>query len=108
MLTGGSVGVGWDQLQRTGPKDDRQVTRFKPGCLTFIKTTNGVLVWRVIINKNISDLTPSVRSTGRVCVCNSTSNNSCSSPSSCCKDSEVVLQLCKSCRVCRIPCELLV
>ena len=26
MLTGGSVGAGWDQLQRAGPKDDRQVT----------------------------------------------------------------------------------
>ncbi len=26
MLTGVSVVVGWDQLQRTGPKDDHQVT----------------------------------------------------------------------------------
>ena len=26
MLAGGSVGAGWDQLQRAGPKDDRQVT----------------------------------------------------------------------------------
>ena len=26
MLTGGSVGVGWDQLEKAGPKDDRQVT----------------------------------------------------------------------------------
>ena len=26
MLTGGSVGVGWDQLERAGPKEDRQVT----------------------------------------------------------------------------------
>jgi hypothetical protein len=26
MLTGGSVVVGWDQKERTGPKDDRQVT----------------------------------------------------------------------------------
>jgi hypothetical protein len=26
MLTGGFVVVGWDQLERTGPKDDRQVT----------------------------------------------------------------------------------
>jgi hypothetical protein len=27
MLAGGSVGGGWDQLERAGPKDDRQVTR---------------------------------------------------------------------------------
>jgi hypothetical protein len=27
MLGGGSVVVGWDQKERTGPKDDRQVTR---------------------------------------------------------------------------------
>jgi hypothetical protein len=26
MLTGGSVVVGWDQIERAGPKDDRQVT----------------------------------------------------------------------------------
>jgi hypothetical protein len=26
MFTGGSVGSGWDQIERTGPKDDRQVT----------------------------------------------------------------------------------
>jgi hypothetical protein len=26
ILAGGSVGEGWDQLQRAGPKDDRQVT----------------------------------------------------------------------------------
>ena len=26
MLTGDSVGVGWDQLEWTGPKEDRQVT----------------------------------------------------------------------------------
>jgi hypothetical protein len=26
MLTGGSVVPGWDQKERTGPKDDRQVT----------------------------------------------------------------------------------
>ena len=28
MLTGGSVGVGWDQLERSGPKEVRQVTTF--------------------------------------------------------------------------------
>ena len=26
MLTSGSVGAGWDQLERTGPKETRQVT----------------------------------------------------------------------------------
>jgi hypothetical protein len=26
MLTGGSVVAGWDQKERAGPKDDRQVT----------------------------------------------------------------------------------
>ncbi len=26
MLTGDSVVVGWDKIERTGPKDDRQVT----------------------------------------------------------------------------------
>ena len=26
MLSGGSVVVGWDQIERAGPKDDRQVT----------------------------------------------------------------------------------
>ncbi len=26
MLAGGSVVVGWDPIERTGPKDDRQVT----------------------------------------------------------------------------------
>ncbi len=26
MLTGDSVVTGWDQKERTGPKDDRQVT----------------------------------------------------------------------------------
>jgi hypothetical protein len=26
MLVGGSVVPGWDQLERAGPKDDRQVT----------------------------------------------------------------------------------
>jgi hypothetical protein len=26
MLTGGSVGAGWDQLERAGPKEARQVT----------------------------------------------------------------------------------
>ena len=26
MLEGGSVVAGWDQLERAGPKDDRQVT----------------------------------------------------------------------------------
>ena len=26
MLAGGSVVAGWDQLERAGPKDDRQVT----------------------------------------------------------------------------------
>ena len=26
MLAGGSVVAGWYQLERTGPKDDRQVT----------------------------------------------------------------------------------
>ena len=26
IQTTGSVGAGWDQLQRSGPKDDRQVT----------------------------------------------------------------------------------
>ena len=26
MLTGGSVGAEWDQLERAGPKKDRQVT----------------------------------------------------------------------------------
>ena len=26
MLTGVSVGTGWDQLERAGPKEDRQVT----------------------------------------------------------------------------------
>jgi hypothetical protein len=27
MLAGGSVVAVWDQLERAGPKDDRQVTR---------------------------------------------------------------------------------
>ena len=26
MLTGDSVGEGWDQIERTGPKESRQVT----------------------------------------------------------------------------------
>ena len=26
ILTGDSVGEGWDQLERAGPKEDRQVT----------------------------------------------------------------------------------
>ncbi len=36
MLAGGSVVAGWDQLERAGPKDDRQVTYFITSCLCVL------------------------------------------------------------------------
>ena len=45
MLTGDSVGAGWDQLERAGPKKDRQVTLGSEGPKEDRQVTLGSERW---------------------------------------------------------------